>query len=288
MHDPMTVAFEIKYPWRKHRNPKHPWEENYRGTLVTIWHVDPEADGTDDSCGWFIRGRHLDQEVMKKIVAAYEFDWDGTFEKYSTGLFHPDGNPHLSVIGITINLFRMAANVVFESKGSTNWKRSRRWMKDNLYDIMHFAENNTDSLFDGITRKFEIGCDEEHTPERRKDRIRSMASCIYSWIERERRPWYKHPRWHFWHWRFQLHPVQQFKRWAFSKCAECGKRFTWGYSPTSHGWGGGDGPLWFRSEKGVYHTDCAGVTLSADKEDQACHASEYHLKEEEIDVPCAK
>lgn len=37
MHDPMTVAFEIPRPW----------------PLVTVWHVDPERDGTDDSCDWF-------------------------------------------------------------------------------------------------------------------------------------------------------------------------------------------------------------------------------------------
>ena len=37
MHAPETVVCEIKIG-------KH--------YLVTIWHVDPETDGTDDSCGW--------------------------------------------------------------------------------------------------------------------------------------------------------------------------------------------------------------------------------------------
>lgn len=36
MHDPKTVAHEIRI-------------KNWH--LVTIWHVDPETDGTDDSCG---------------------------------------------------------------------------------------------------------------------------------------------------------------------------------------------------------------------------------------------
>jgi hypothetical protein len=52
MHDPMTVAFEIKWPFPA----KKTWGNGaiYRDykTLVTIWHVDPESDGTDDSCGW--------------------------------------------------------------------------------------------------------------------------------------------------------------------------------------------------------------------------------------------
>lgn len=47
MHDPMTVAFEIKLPFRS--------EKNKYKSLITIWHVDPEKDGSDDSCGWFIR-----------------------------------------------------------------------------------------------------------------------------------------------------------------------------------------------------------------------------------------
>lgn len=39
MHDPMTVAFEIRW------------------LGVTIWHVDPETDGTDNSCRWHKAGR---------------------------------------------------------------------------------------------------------------------------------------------------------------------------------------------------------------------------------------
>src|SRR5262249_7124008 len=34
---------------------------------------------------------------------------------------------------------------------------------------------------------------------------------------RYNRPWYRHPRWHFWHWRFQVHPWQQARRWLFSR-----------------------------------------------------------------------
>ena len=70
MHDPMTVAFEIRSPIKR-KNKFFP--EGYRQSLVTIWHVDPEKDGTDDSCGWFMRSRHGDQATLKKIAKAYEF-----------------------------------------------------------------------------------------------------------------------------------------------------------------------------------------------------------------------
>jgi hypothetical protein len=76
----------------------------------------------------------------------------------------------------------------------------------------------------------------------------------YNFISNQR-PWWKHPRWHFWHWKIQIHPLQRFKRWAFTRCAGCGKRFKWGYAPISTRWGG-TGPRWFRSEQHLYHRKC--------------------------------
>ena len=112
MHDPMTVAFTIRRPWKDRRQSNERFA--YYPPIVTIWHVDPERDGSDDSCDWFNRA-------------------------------------------------------------------GRRWR------------------------------------------------------------W--HPRWHFWHWKLQVHPVQELKRWLFSRCAGCGKRFPWNYSPITNTWDG-DGPRW--------------------------------------------
>ncbi len=52
MHDPMTVAFEILSPFRE--KPSVLFPHGYRAAVVTIWHKDPERDGSDDSC---MRGR---------------------------------------------------------------------------------------------------------------------------------------------------------------------------------------------------------------------------------------
>lgn len=63
MHDPKTVAFEIRYPWKAYSKeeraarPGSEFTQNYRAPFITIWHVDPEKDGTDDSCDWFNRKR---------------------------------------------------------------------------------------------------------------------------------------------------------------------------------------------------------------------------------------
>jgi hypothetical protein len=47
MHDPLTVALEIKYPWKRKTSLG-----SYRESFITIWHKDPCKDGSDNSCDW--------------------------------------------------------------------------------------------------------------------------------------------------------------------------------------------------------------------------------------------
>lgn len=239
MHDPLTQAWEIKYPWRS--APSKLWPNGYRNTLVTIWHVDPETDGTDDSCGWFKRARHGDKETLAKIVSEIAHDWDSDH----SGWFEPEGRPRYSSIAITLALFRRAGWVHFKRRPDP----LDRFMRAHLYDIINFAENNTDSMHDSIVLRY--------GPEKREERIRSAASVVYGCILRWTQPWYRHPRWHVWHWRFQVHPWQTLRRWLFSRCSHCGKQFPWGYSPVSHTWES-ERPKLFRGERGVYHSECSG------------------------------
>lgn len=227
MHDPSTLAFDIRYPWKD--------KDNFRNSFIRIWHVDPEKDGTDDSCGWFISSRHLDQAVLDKIIKEFELDWDDVFEgKYNCGLFLENGQPHFSVSGITLNLFYKAALQIFiarqKGEGYKWQKKARNYIQKHLADILLFAENPTDSLFDSITRKFEEGCKEEYTKEKRDERIKRMASIIYSYIERDLRPWYKHPKWHVHHWKIDVIPFCKLKRFIFARCCYCNKRFAWNES----------------------------------------------------------
>lgn len=272
MHDPNTVAFEIKYPWRdRSRGTTRLFPKGYRNTFITIWHVDPEKDGTDDSCGWFMRDRHVNKAVLEKIVKRFEEDWDRVFvskpepgddpfpkKTYFCGYFYPEndgaGMPNMGVTAIVLNLFFLAACEHFNTDGRQSWKPARRYMQRRLFDIMLLAENTTDSLRDEVIRKW-------GTSTKREDRIRSMAGLIYAWICRDTRPWYKHPRWHFWHWKIQFVPLQDFKRWAFSRCCKCGKRFPFGYAPVSNQWDG-TGPRWFKSETDVYHSNCNHVSVA--------------------------
>lgn len=73
MHDPCTVCFDIKRPWRE--KPSKFWKDGYRPTWITIWHADPLkfkikcAVRDDDSCGWFTRPLTLAQRhVIEKLA----------------------------------------------------------------------------------------------------------------------------------------------------------------------------------------------------------------------------
>lgn len=181
MHGPSCVAHEIKSPFRS--APSKMWPKGHRNSLVTIWHVDPECDGADDSCGWFIRGRHL--------------------------------------------------------------KAADKALADRL------VTNEFDNLKMWLT-----GRDDE-------EKISQVAG-IFAALCRQDRPWWKHPKWHFWHWRFQIHPWQQFRRWMLTRCAGCGKSFAYGESPTSHQWHSPK-PKFLRGEEGMYHGKCSGMTVALHK-----------------------
>ncbi len=173
MHDPLTVAFELKRPWPQ--KSKHPNGEawKYWPAILVVWHRDPERRGDDDSCGW--------------------------------------SRPNLT-----------KAELAFVDRLITN------------------PHDNLRSFFPGVRDMDQIW------------QLRRIWQCFKGF----ERPWWRHPRWHVWHWRIQIPAVQDLKRWLFSRCSKCGGRFTWGYCPVSDSWNG-PGPRWFRGEPHTYHHDCS-------------------------------
>lgn len=227
MHSPETLAFEIYLGKKKKRNG------DYRTPFISIWHHDPEKDGTDDSCGWFIRLRHADKDVYEKIVKEFASEWDNTFKSdsghvYNCGWFNPQGENILSVQGIVFNMYLYASKIVFNPYDKISprkaWNKSWKFMKKYREEIFYFAENNRDTMRDVIVRKFSIGCNEEYTPKKRDEFIRECASIVYTDILRKIRPWYKHPRWHIHHWKIKFPMLQTLKRRYWYKCCVCGKR----------------------------------------------------------------
>lgn len=244
MHDPHTVAFEIHMPFTGKKNKVGAYIE-FPKTLLRIWHVDPQKDGTDDSCGWFMQARHGNKETFEKIKIAYRFEW--------SYLFGDDGLPIFSAHATTLALFRWAAAWHFNH----NWAKVNRYMQANIYDLLSFAENPTDSLYRSIYSISDI--------ESKTDRIDNFARIIYGYLLRTTRPWHKAPRWHVWHWEIDIPVIKHIKRYLFSRCCHCGKGFKYGESPSTYGWNG-SGPQWFKSETDIYHSACLPSPYQVKKE----------------------
>lgn len=163
-----------------------------------LWHRDPCKGGRgDDSCGWFMRAHHGDPEVLKKIEADIRFDMQSS----ACPMFSKTGDPVLSTIGVTLNFFFHGAYHHFGSRA-----RALRWMQNNLCEILVFAENPVDSIGNSIQGRY--GEDREPVD----GRARGFAVVVYGWILRRVQPWWRHPRFHFHHWRITCRPF--WHRWA--------------------------------------------------------------------------
>jgi len=185
MYDPSTVAFEIKYPWRAYSRAereasKSEFIKTYRASFITIWHEDPESDGSDDSCDWFNHKRKL----CEREKALQESMWD--LETLLDNRPHwPDSKEHKA-----FQPLKVAAGAYLHAPSRTHW-------------------------------------------------------------------WQVHPRWHVWHWRVQVRPYQDARRWLLTRCCKCGGRFAYGESPVSGSWDRNP-PRLFRGEEGMYHMGCSG------------------------------
>lgn len=207
MHDPNTVAFDI------YLGKKQTSKGRYKTPIVTIWHLDPEKDGTDDSCGWFIRSRHIDKTIVEKVHREFEFNFKHEY------WFNSGGYPKFSTSGIVLNMYNTAAWQIFMylNNNKPDRRRHSRFMRKHLFDILYFAENPVDSLNTTVHMKYGV--------EDAKDRIDNFTSIITADIMRKLRPWYKHPRWHIHHWRLSFPLFKQFKRHYFERCDICRERF---------------------------------------------------------------
>lgn len=271
MHDPQTVAHEIKYPWWKHKPwPKKFrdsgdrrfswrrmqnegvtagrdsfWENGYRNTFVTIWHVDPEKDGSDDSCGWaWPKLTKAQREILRNaawhegshphFLCCNEKEWDGTLTEIES-------------------LYRGLALLVDRVLGlKLSWNEICRYAAQSTHIRDVVKAGSTFCFVAGYHTNFK----EDRGEDRREHFHRILCGVARSLIG-SKRPWWKHPKWHFWHWKIQCHPSQDLKRFLFTRCSKCGRRFKFGESVCTNSWYG-KGPRWFRGEKDVYHHDCMG------------------------------
>lgn len=265
MHDPETVAFEIKYPWRAYRNDApSDFLRTYRNPFITIWHHDPEADGSDDSCGWSAPKLSKNDLALAKELA----DWEEKRPYYfAQPVIHEersyDAEPWGGAPGTTTEYqcYRISpgdcAALVVDLLHMIRWRLDKKWglTPRLLSEAMILGTREVDNF----QSSFAFWEDEMLQPTRRRDKIERTFAQIIRCYRRLTRPWYRHPRWHIRHWSFQVHPLQDFKRWAFTRCTLCGGRFAWGESGVGT-WDGG-GPQWFGGER-LTHMNCSGYVAA--------------------------
>src|SRR6266403_407981 len=263
MHDPMTQAFEIKYPWRKYgRHGRNEFERNYREAFITIWHVDPESDGSDDSCGWSRPRLSKDQQRRIKSLAGDEAR-EPWFQQYLGKRIESPTEAETLIRQAFFLIGRVFSkqHICEPPMKPITFAEASEWACDMLCSPI---DNLRSSL------SFLPGYHSNSDEDRERDReyiAERFLGCIASYALRERRPWYKHPRWHLWHWKVQIHPLQTFKRWAFTRCASCGGLFKWGQSGWTNQWDS-TGPQWFKSESDLHHDRCGGSGVADDGKNQ--------------------
>lgn len=261
MHDPMTQAFVLRYPW--FRRVKF-GNGRYHDEFITIWHVDPEKDGSDNSCDWH----------GSRSLTSGERDWlrkegEGEHNFFFRGILKRDERPDGALVendrderwpggmvgasafevlyGIaTILLWRMPPG---GKKGATplchrrlsGW-RMHRALAAAVPTLFGLVCHPSDNLHRMIAEA--RACDDAG-----RKAMGDLFIAVARNLRRESRPWWRHPRWHIHHWSVRVHPWQNLVRWATRRCAACGRRFPWGYAP-------------IYDSNGYHHHRCSGLEIA--------------------------
>lgn len=270
MHDPSTVAHEIKYPWASSVTLfKDGTKHKYRSPFITIWHEDPmdftgKVGGrSDDSCGWHTP--HMRKDELERWQKHAADQYGQIFGKTKATA---EGKDYAYVCYDAPDCFTaiywLWRAIKHEDRKGSWWYR-QRWQYGNpvslreLEAIMNLASNPVDNLqfcFSAEAKR-PIGSSDRHGAD-----FWAFYSAVHRMYRRFNRPWWRHPRWHIHHWRFQVHPWRTFRRWAFSRCQTCGGRFAWGESPVGTSWDP-PRPKIFCSEVDVHHMACKGMDVAA-------------------------
>lgn len=225
MHDPMTQIGA----WPKYDT----WLYRLIGEQFALWHVDPETDGSDDSCGWFAPkkfplGAEKLIDEMVKDEASHPWYATADLRIRDPRYRYYEARPG-DALALTIGAYRHVA-----------WRLHHRPLSTlMLEEAISLATNQWDNINSAFAT------------DKPEDIKRFFWIIVRNYL-RHRRPWYRHPRWHVHHWRLQIVLWQKFRRAWFDRCSKCGKGYSWNYYPCGN-WDG----------TATWHHDCANPKNSA-------------------------
>ena len=244
MHDPMTVAWEFRLPlfWRER------WR---RPTILTIWHVDPCRGGGDDSCSTYRRLGRMHKSLLKcmggdearspwfRRERAKQPQSPADAEALLRGaLWHVARSLRLHRFAISHRRItfagceQLACELIHN--GVDNVRSSLCLLpgwhtNDKNPDGPPVAELDVEDHA-GHEREARRGVDDPRYPREASKYWRETESVSFFFMlarilsDRTAR-WWQEPRWHFWHWRFQIRAWQWFKRRFVERCSQCGVRY---------------------------------------------------------------
>ncbi len=196
MHDPMTVAFEIKRPYPVRRTDAK--SQRYWPPLVTVWHRDPESDGTDDSCGWFRPNLSKAHLSSLRYLASQEAKRPWFLAETAKQASSPTEAETL--LRQAVLLVARVVKVRLSLEAATRIA---------VEFLMSPVDNVRGSLcfLSGWHSNSAIDCEVD-----RKDSALRLYCTLAREVLRQARPWWQHPRWHLNHWKIQVHFVLDLTR----------------------------------------------------------------------------
>lgn len=207
MHDPMTMAFRIKAPWHVRKG-----KDRYRPIIVTIWHVDPERDGSDDSCGW-----SWPKLTKRQFDRLHAVAWGEARDPYFLR-FQAKRPPHTNRFELE-SLYRGLVLLVADTLNiPCTFDQAARFAARRIHNPDTTDPASVFCYLDGYHTNFpdvELGSSQDR--RYREDHFVSVMAGIARELMRDRRPRFRHPRWHFWHWQVNIEPVIALKRWLSTR-----------------------------------------------------------------------
>lgn len=166
---------------------------------IQLWHVDPEKDGTDDSCGWAFPKLTKDQLAQMETMAELEARKPWFQSCMEREIRDPCAAESL-LFGVFVAVARRLGLRI--DVGQIGLLCS---------ELVHDPfENLRDSLchLPGYHSNFK----EDREDQRRYTAMR-LFCCVARNLMREQRPWWRHPRWHVRHWQLNIPALHALRRW---------------------------------------------------------------------------